>query len=70
MQFGREYECFSAERRVGYAKVVIREKKIEGYLDDKKYIDYTYKGPTNGKSGLWSKADSYVFFDDFTVQLI
>ncbi len=55
---------------MGYAKVVIGEKKIEGYLDDKKYIDYTYKGPINGKIGLWSKADSYVLFDDFTVQLL
>ena len=49
-------------------KVVIKKKKIEGYLDEKKYIDYTYDDTIDGRIGLWSKADSYVLFDNFTVQ--
>lgn len=49
-------------------KVVIKKKKIEGYLDDKKYIDYTYDDTIDGRIGLWSKADSSVFFTNFTVQ--
>ncbi len=49
-------------------KVVIKGKKIEGYLDDKKYIDYEHREPISGKIGLWSKADSYVFFDNFIVE--
>jgi len=49
-------------------KVVIKKKKIEGYLDDRKYIDYTYDDTIDGRIGLWSKADSYVLFDNFTVQ--
>jgi hypothetical protein len=49
-------------------KVVIKGKKIEGYLDDKKYIEYTYDDTIDGRIGLWSKADSYVLFDNFTVQ--
>jgi len=49
-------------------KVVIKGKKIEGYLDDKKYIDYTYDDAIDGRIGLWSKADSHMFFDNFVVQ--
>ncbi len=48
-------------------KVVINGKRVLGYLNGKKYIDYTNKTPISGKIGLWSKADSYVFFDDFRV---
>jgi hypothetical protein len=49
-------------------KVAIKKKKIEGYLDDKKYIDYTYEDSIDGRIGLWSKADSYVFFNNYAVQ--
>lgn len=49
-------------------KVVIKDNNVEGYLDNKKYIDYKHKEKINGKVGLWSKSDSYVFFDDFIVQ--
>ncbi len=46
-------------------KVLIKDRKIEGYLDGKKYIDYTLKTDINGRVGLWSKADSHVLFDNF-----
>lgn len=49
-------------------KVVINGKKIEGYLNNRKYLDYIWKDNINGKIGLWSKADSYVFFDKFSVE--
>lgn len=49
-------------------KVIASGKKIKGYLDGKKYIDYTNKEDIDGKIGLWSKADSYVLFDDFVVE--
>ncbi len=49
-------------------KIVIRDNKVEGYLNDKKYISYQHKEKIEGKIGLWSKADSYVFFDNFSVQ--
>lgn len=48
-------------------KVTVNGSKIEGYLDGKKYLDYEYKGNIDEKIGLWSKADSYVFFDKFAV---
>jgi len=49
-------------------KVILRDNLIEGYMDNKKYISYEYKENLDGKIGLWSKADSYVFFDNFTFQ--
>jgi hypothetical protein len=48
--------------------VVIKVEKFEGYLDDKKNIAYEHNKPIRGRIGLWSKADSYVFFDNFTFQ--
>lgn len=47
-------------------KVVINGRNIEAYLNNRKEIDYTYNENIDGKIGLWSKADSYVFFDKFT----
>ena len=48
-------------------KVVIKGNRVEGWLNGKKHIVYKHKKPISGKVGLWSKADSYVFFDDFMV---
>ena len=48
-------------------KVRIADKKIEGYLDGKLYLEHTLAGPVSGRIGLWSKADSYVYFDGYTV---
>jgi len=30
-------------------------------------LEHTWSEPISGRVGLWSKADSYVFFDDYTV---
>lgn len=49
-------------------KVIINGTKIEGWLNGKKYIDHPHNEPIGGKIGIWSKADSYVFFDNFTIQ--
>jgi hypothetical protein len=49
-------------------KVVINGKSIEGYLNNKKVLSFTWKENIDGKIGLWSKADSYVFFDKLTVE--
>ncbi len=48
-------------------KVIISKNNIKGYLNGKLYINYNYKENIEGKIGLWSKADSYVFFDDFKI---
>ncbi len=49
-------------------KVVVKSNKIEGYVDDKKYLDYALKENVSGRVGLWSKADSHVLFKSFIVQ--
>ena len=46
-------------------KVRIAGNKVEGYLDGKLYLQHTLPQPVSGKIGLWSKADSYMHFDDF-----
>src|SRR6266850_7151809 len=48
-------------------KVRIAGTKVEGWLDGKRYLEHTLPEPVSGRIGLWSKADSHVYFDDFTV---
>jgi hypothetical protein len=31
--------------------------------------EYTLSGPVSGKIGVWSKTDSMIEFDDFTVKV-
>jgi hypothetical protein len=46
-------------------KVRIVGSKVEGYLDGKLYLEHTLPEPVSGRIGLWSKADSYMHFDEF-----
>jgi hypothetical protein len=48
-------------------KVRISGAKVEAYLDGKLYLEHTLPEPVSGRIGLWSKADSHVYFNDFTV---
>jgi hypothetical protein len=48
-------------------KVRIAGAKVEGWLDGKRWLEHTLPEPVSGRIGLWSKADSHVYFDDFTV---
>jgi len=41
--------------------------KIEATLDGKRYLEHTWTEPITGRIGLWSKADSHMYFDDYTV---
>jgi hypothetical protein len=41
--------------------------KVEGYLDGKLYLQHTLAQPVSGRIGLWSKADSHMYFADYTV---
>jgi hypothetical protein len=50
-------------------KVRISGSKVEGYLDGKLYLEYTLPATVSGRIGLWSKADSYMHFADYTVTL-
>jgi len=45
----------------------IAGKKVEGYLNGKLTLEHEWTAPISGRIGLWSKADSHVYFDDYTV---
>ena len=57
----------TATRQWHELKVRISGSKIEGYLDGKLYLEHTLPAPVAGRIGLWSKADSHMYFDDYTV---
>ena len=48
-------------------KVRIAGNKVEGYLNNKLYLEHVLPQAVSGRIGLWSKADSHVYFDDYTV---
>jgi hypothetical protein len=48
-------------------KIRISGTKVEGYLDGKLYLEHTLAKPVSGRIGLWSKADSHMYFTDYTV---
>jgi len=47
-------------------KVRISGTKVEAYLDGKLYLEHSLSEPVSGRVGLWSKADSYVYFTDYS----
>src|SRR6266852_1813647 len=48
-------------------KVRIAGPKVAAYLDGKLYLEHALPEPVSGRIGLWSKADSHMYFDDYTV---
>ena len=48
-------------------KVRVSGTKVEAYLDGKLYLEHQLTEPVSGRVGLWSKADSHMYFDAFTV---
>src|SRR2546426_419832 len=48
-------------------KVRIAGPKVAASLDGKLYLEHVLPEPVAGRIGLWSKADSHMYFDDFTV---
>lgn len=48
-------------------KISVHGTSLKSWLDDKPMHDYTLPAPVSGKIGVWSKTDSMIEFDDFTV---
>lgn len=48
-------------------KIQIQGTALKGYLNDRLLLEYTLPEPVTGKVGLWSKTDSVIYYDDFTV---
>jgi len=57
----------TATRQWHELKVRISGSKVEGYLDGKLYLEDSLTQPVSGRIGLWSKADSHMYFTDYTV---
>jgi hypothetical protein len=57
----------TATRQWHDLKLIVRGKSIEAYLDGKPTLTHELAAPVSGKVGLWSKADSFVYFDNYTV---
>jgi hypothetical protein len=55
----------TASRQWHDLKLRVAGNKVEGFLDGKLYLKHTLPEPVSGKIGLWSKADSYMHFDQF-----
>jgi hypothetical protein len=49
-------------------KLTVTGSKIEGFLDGKPTLSHDLGRPVSGRIGLWSKADSVVYFDDLRVE--
>jgi hypothetical protein len=48
-------------------RMVLKGRDMQGYLNGKLVLEHTLDHDVSGKVGLWSKADSVVQMDDFTV---
>lgn len=48
-------------------RVKIVGNLVKGYVNGRQYLAFRLPEPVSGKVGLWTKADSQVYFDDFTV---
>lgn len=48
--------------------MTVRGKKIQATMNGNLVFDYDHNEPIDGRIGLWSKADSLVYFDDFSVK--
>jgi hypothetical protein len=44
------------------------QARVEGYVNGKRYLQHDLPQAVSGRVGLWSKADSVVYFDDYRVQ--
>lgn len=49
-------------------KLTVAGKRVDGWLDGVHYLTHDLPAPVSGRVGLWSKADSVVYFDDFRVE--
>src|SRR6266545_3846274 len=49
-------------------KLEVNGTSVKGYLDGKLYLEHTLASAVSDKVGVWSKTDSFVYFDDFQVR--
>ena len=54
-------------RRWHTLRLTVDGRLIKGYVNGKQYLSQRLPAPVAGKVGLWTKADSVVYFDDYRV---
>jgi len=57
----------TASRKWHDLEVRIDKNLIKGYVNGRQYLTHKLPQPVSGKIGLWTKADSVIYFDDYTV---
>lgn len=57
----------TATRKWHELRIKIRGNLLRGFVNGKEYLEYKLPALVNGKVGIWTKADSVVYFDDYTV---
>ena len=57
----------TASRQWHDLKLEVSGTRMKGYLDGKLYLEDALAAPVSGRIGVWSKADSVVYFDDYRV---
>ncbi len=48
-------------------KLTVQGNEIKGFVNGKHYLSEQLPASVSGKVGLWTKADSVIYFDDYTV---
>jgi len=48
-------------------ELTVDGNQIKGYVNDRQYLAVQLPAPVSGKVGLWTKADSVIYFDDYQV---
>ncbi len=48
-------------------RLTVNGTQIKGYVNGRQYLSYKLSAPVSGRVGLWTKADSVVYFDDYQV---
>ncbi len=48
-------------------KLIVDGSQVKGFVNGKQYLAKRLPAPVSGKVGLWTKADSVVYFDDYRV---
>ena len=48
-------------------KLAVADRKVEGYLNGQRRLEHALSAPPSGRVGLWSKADSVVYVDEFRI---
>jgi hypothetical protein len=57
----------TATRQWHDLRLIVHGRTVESHLDGRPWLTHELPAPVSGKVGLWSKADSYVLFNDYRV---